>query len=73
MIMAKDKSMEAAMKTIIDELRVIRAELSDIKESMPDRDMFLTPEEKRLVEESYDNEKKGKLISLESFKKTLRL
>ena len=47
-------------KRILNELKVIKNELNYIKTNMPDKDMFLTSEEKKLLEESYNNEKKGK-------------
>jgi hypothetical protein len=43
---------------IIEELKVIKADLQYIKQNMPDRDIFLTAEEKKLLEESFENEKK---------------
>ena len=58
-------------KEIVDELKAIKAELDYIKENMPDKEMFLTLEEKKLLEESYRNEKKGKLISSKNLKKQL--
>jgi len=63
--------MEADIKPIMEELKVIREELSQIKESMPDKDMFLTSEERKLLEESHRNEKEGKLISGKDIRKEL--
>ena len=45
------------IKNIMKELKIIRSELHTIREIMPDKDMFLTAEENRLLQESYQNEK----------------
>ena len=37
--------------------------------NMPDKDMFLTAEEKVLLEESYNNEKSKKLVSGKSLRR----
>lgn len=58
-------------KQILKELREIKTEIKSIKESMPDKDMFLTSEEERLLEESYTHEKKGKLVSSKDLRKEL--
>ena len=63
----------AAEAEILSELKAIKAELDLIRENMPDKDMFLTTEEKLLLEESYKNEKEGKLISSNNLKKQLGL
>ncbi len=52
-------------KQVLDELKKIRIDIKFIKESMPDKEMFLTAEEERLLEESYVNEKNGELTSSE--------
>ena len=49
--------MEIDITPILDELRIIRQELEEIKKSMPDKEMFLSPEECRQLDESYKNEK----------------
>ncbi|MCK5177844.1 MAG: hypothetical protein KAQ92_09030, partial [Candidatus Aenigmarchaeota archaeon] len=54
---------EMATKQIMDELKAIKIELSDIKRNMPDKEFFLDTEEKKLLEESWQNEKEEKLIS----------
>ncbi len=56
---------------IIDELHTIKGELDYIKEHMVDKEMFLSAEEKQLLEESYENEKKGELTSQEELEKEL--
>ena len=61
------------IKQVLDELRVIKKDLQFIKESMPDKDMFLTAEEERLLEESYASGQKGKLISSKDLRKEIGL
>jgi len=56
---------------VLEELRTIKEELAYIKEHMPDKDMFLTPEEKQLLEESFENEKNGKTISSTALRKKI--
>lgn len=56
---------------ILGELKAIRSDLDFIKENMPDKEMFLTTEEKQLLEESYRNEKEDKLVSSKKLKKQL--
>ena len=63
--------MSTEIKQVLDELKDIRKELKIIKENMPDKDMFLTAEEERLLAESYENEKKGKLISSKDLRKEI--
>ena len=38
---------------------------------MPDKEMFLTAGEKRLLKESYENEKSGRLISSKDLRKAV--
>ena len=47
---------------ILRELKEIKDELKLIKETMPDKEMFLTYEEESLLEESRVHEKRGELI-----------
>ena len=56
-------------KQIIDELRNLRIDVKFIKEHMVDVDTILTSEEKQLLDESIENEKAGKLISLEELER----
>jgi len=56
---------------ILKELREIRIEIQSIKENMPDKEMFLTSEEEKLLQESYENEKKGETISSKALRKEL--
>lgn len=58
---------------ILDELKAIRTELDLIRENMPDKEMFLTTEEKLLLEESHKNEKEGKLVSSKDLRRQLGL
>ncbi len=58
-------------KQILDELKQIRIDIEFIRETMPDKDMFLTTEEEKLLEESYINEEKGKLTSSKDLRKEL--
>ena len=65
--------MEAIIVPVMEELKLIRKELHEIKESMPDKDMFLSPEEKKLLAASFDHQKEGSLISSENLRKELGL
>ena len=56
---------------ILQELKEIKEELAYIKDNMPEREMFLTAEEKKLVDESYKHEKEGKLTSSKDLKRQL--
>ncbi len=67
------KSMVNGNEEILKELKEIRIEIRTIKENMPDKDMFLTAEEGRLLEESYENEKRGELISSSDLRKKLEI
>ena len=58
---------------IMDELKLIKEELGYIKDHMVDKDMFLETEEIKLLEESYEHEKEGKLISSKQLRRELEL
>ncbi|PIN74551.1 hypothetical protein COV18_06650 [Candidatus Woesearchaeota archaeon CG10_big_fil_rev_8_21_14_0_10_37_12] len=58
---------------ILEELREIKAKLSNIENSMPDRDMFLNAEEAQLLSESFANEKAGITRSSKDLRKELGL
>ena len=58
-------------KQILEELKIIKEELDFIKGNMPDKDIFLTTEEKQLLEESFKNEKEGRLVSSKELRKQL--
>ncbi len=63
--------MDAGIKDVMEELKVIRSELHTIREIMPDKDMFLTADESQLLQKSYQNEKEGKLLSSAELRKEL--
>jgi len=63
--------MAEEMKDILNELKGIKIDINFIKQNMPDKDMFLTAEEKKLLEESFENEKKGRLVSAQALRKSL--
>lgn len=65
--------MTTEAKEIIEELKAIKSELDYIKKNMPTKDIFLTVEEKKLLEESYKNEKEGKLLSSKQLRKVLNI
>ena len=48
---------------LLQEVREIKKDIKIIMQNMPDKDMFLTSEEKGLLEESYNNERNKKLVS----------
>ncbi|MFA5796506.1 MAG: hypothetical protein WC916_00525 [Candidatus Woesearchaeota archaeon] len=63
--------MNTEIKQIADDLTFIRSEITKIKESMPNKEMFLTSEESKLLAESLLNEKSGKLVSSKNLRKSL--
>ena len=63
--------MATEAKQLLEELKTIKEELAYIKKHMPDKEMFLTAEEKQLLEESYANEKEGKTLSSPELRKKL--
>lgn len=56
---------------LIKEIKAIRKDIAIIRNEMPDKEMFLTAEEKQLLKESYKNERKGLLISGDELKAQL--
>ncbi len=60
--------MATEVKQILHELKSIKEELHYIKVHMVDADTLLTIEEKQLLDESIENEKAGRLTSLEELK-----
>ncbi|MEK6948402.1 MAG: hypothetical protein AABX19_04130 [Nanoarchaeota archaeon] len=58
---------------ILQELKAIRQDLDYLKENMAEKNMFLSTEEKQLLEESFKNEKENKLVSSKDLKKQLGL
>ncbi len=65
--------METEIKEILNKLNKIEIEIEFIKESMPNKDMFLTSEEKELLLESYKDEKNGRLVSAKEARKLIRI
>jgi hypothetical protein len=63
--------MEFAINNVVEELKTIRKELVLIKRSMPSKDMFLDSEEAILLQESFKNEKEGRLLSSKKLRKEL--
>ena len=63
--------MATEAKQILARLDALKEEIEYIKENMAEKDMFLTAEEKQLLQESFRNEKEGKLISGKELKKQL--
>ena len=63
--------MQNETQLILKELKEIKTGLKEIKESMPDKEMFLTAEEEKLLEESYSSQKKGELVSAKELRKEL--
>jgi len=58
---------------ILEELKLIKEELNSIKENMLDKDMILSTEEKKMLKESFTNEREGKLVSGKDLRKQLGL
>lgn len=67
------ENMATEVKQILEKLDVIESKLDYIEENMPDKEIFLTTEEKQLLEESHKNEKEGKLISSGDLRKRLEI
>ncbi len=65
--------MATETQQIMNELQTIKGELDYIKEHMVDKDMFLDAEEKQLLEESYEHEKRKELTSSTDLKNELGL
>ena len=65
--------MEADIRRIIEDLNLIKDELHQIKQNMPDKDMFLTPDESKMLSQSRINERKKKLTSSKDLRKKLGL
>lgn len=55
-------------QNIINRLDRIEKTLKYIQENMIDVDVIITEEERRMLDESVENEKSGKLVSLEAIK-----
>lgn len=59
------------VQQMTEELKAIRTDLDYIKEHMVDVDTILTPEEEERLDESIEEYKSGKAVSLEDFEKEL--
>lgn len=55
-------------QNIINRLNRIEKTLRYIQENMIDVDVIITEEEKKMLDESIEHEKSGKLVSLEEIK-----
>ena len=64
--------MENQFKQVIEKLDIIKSELDYIKKNMVDADTILTHEEEKRLDESLDDFKKGRTISLENFEKEMK-
>lgn len=58
---------------VLRELKAIRKDLRSLRKALPEKDVFLTAEEKKLLEESYANEKAGRLVSSKALRRELGL
>ena len=65
--------MNADERQILSELKAIRNELSYIKVTMVDKDMLLTDEEKKLLDQSHKDEKQRRLVSSQELRKKLKI
>jgi hypothetical protein len=63
--------MNTELKQISDDLIFIKSELAKIRDIMPDKELFLTSEESRLLDNSFSNEKNKKLVSSKDLRKSL--
>lgn len=72
-IFIKYMTIATETKQIFAELKAIRSELVYIKEHIQDKDIFLTNEERKLLDQSYKNEKEGKLVSSKNLRKQLKI
>ena len=55
-------------QNILNKLDRIEKAIKQIKENMIDVDVIITEEERRMLDESINHEKEGKLVSLEAIK-----
>jgi hypothetical protein len=60
---------EIIQKELFSEIKAIRKDLDYIKEHMVDRDMVLTSEEEKRLDESIKEHKERKSMSLEDFER----
>lgn len=55
-------------QNIVNRLDKIEKVLKNIQDNMVDVDVIITEEERRMLDESVENERSGKLVSLEEIK-----
>ena len=60
-----------SLKDIMLKLVQLQQDVSLIKNQMPDKDMFLSNEEKQLLDESYDSERNDTLVSAKEVRKQI--
>lgn len=63
--------MTDGIEQVLNELKAIRVDINIIKQNMSDKDRFLTNEEEALLGESFENEKKGELVSSQTLRRHL--
>lgn len=63
--------MATETQQILESLSELKSEVKIIRETMPDKEMFLTAEEEILLEESYAHEEEKELISSRELRKRL--
>lgn len=63
--------MATETQQILESISELKSEVKIIRETMPDKEMFLTAEEEILLEESYANEEEKELISSRELRKRL--
>lgn len=57
----------------MEELKEIGKGIEFLKANILDKDMFLTNDEETLLEESYENEERGEIVSSGQLKKELEI
>ena len=62
-----------ATAEVLKELKALRKDLRSLRNALPEKGMFLTTEEKKLLDESYSNEAAGRLVSSKSLRRELGL
>jgi hypothetical protein len=60
-------------KEILIKLAKLQADVDYLRRHIKDEDIFLSEEEEKLLEESYENEKNGKLISSKKLREELKI
>jgi len=61
------------VEEILSRLQKMERAIELIKQRMPDREMFLTSEERILLDESYEGERQGRLVKSEDVRRQLGL